>query len=50
MLDEARKEGLEQGLEQGIDLTLNNPGLEQYPELRERIRKDVEDAMNGNGR
>lgn len=46
MLDEARKEGLEQG----IDLTLNNPGLEQYPELRERIRKDVEDAMNGNGR
>ncbi len=58
MLDEARKEGLEQGLEQGIergleqgiDLTLNNPGLEQYPELRERIRKDVEDAMSGNGR
>ena len=50
MLDEARKEGLEQGLEQGIDLALNNPELEQYPELRERIRKDVEDAMNGNGR
>ena len=38
------------GLEQGINLVLNNPELEQYPELRERIKKDVNAAMEAGER
>ena len=43
-------ETLKQSLERGIDLVLNNPRLEQYPELREQIRKDIEDAMEASDR
>ena len=50
MRNEAREQGLEQGLEQGINLVLNNPELEQYPELRERIKKDVNAAMEAGER
>ena len=44
-LMEGREEGRKEGRETGIDLVLSNPNLQQYPDLHERIIKDLESAM-----
>ena len=40
-LNEARNEGRMEG----IDLVLNNPNLQQHPDLHEQILKDVKAAV-----
>ncbi len=47
--EEAYEEGFNKGLREGIALVLNSRELAQYPELRERIRKYVEDAIEEKG-
>ena len=41
VVSEARNEGRMEG----IDLVLKNPNLQQYPDLHERIAKELEEAL-----
>ncbi len=42
---ETRRETRREVRQESIDLVLNNPELQQYPELQGRIVKDLEEAM-----
>ena len=50
LLNESRKKGREEGIalgrRRGINSILSNPRFEQYPDLLEELRGDVEDTMN----
>ena len=49
-MTEVRQKGLQAGIEKSMELVLNNPDMEQHPELRERIRKDLESAIKAGER
>lgn len=42
--EEGREEGIAVGKRRGIDSILANPRFEQYPDLLEELREDVEDT------
>ena len=50
MLEEAYIEGFDKGFREVIDLVLDSPVWEQYPEVRERFKQRVESTMEENRR
>ena len=50
MLEEAYIDGFDEGFREIIDLVLDSPAWEQYPEVRERFKQKAESTMEENRR